>query len=103
MASGHITAIRNLDATVLEVMRQTPPVGGFFRRSKQAIELADVAVPENSVIQVALTPTTATGGTDLSEFRRSAISMAPLSKPCCPLAAASGCASAKRWLNWRSG
>ncbi len=58
-----------LDATVLEVMRQTPPVGGFFRRSKQAIELADVAVPENSVIQVALTPTASTGGTDLSEFR----------------------------------
>ncbi|WP_413297027.1 cytochrome P450 [Synechococcus sp. MIT S9452] len=60
---------KKLDATVLEVMRQTPPVGGFFRRSKQAIELADVAVPENSVIQVALTPTAATSGTDLSEFR----------------------------------
>jgi cytochrome P450 len=58
-----------LDATVLEVMRQTPPVGGFFRRSLQAIELADVAVPENSVIQVALTPTAATDGTDLSAFR----------------------------------
>jgi cytochrome P450 len=58
-----------LDATVLEVMRQTPPVGGFFRRSLHAIELADVAVPKNSVIQVALTPTAATSGTDLSEFR----------------------------------
>ena len=58
-----------LDATVLEVMRQTPPVGGFFRRSLKAIELADVAVPENSVIQVALTPTAATSGTDLGEFR----------------------------------
>ena len=58
-----------LDATVLEVMRQTPPVGGFFRRSLKAIELADVAVPENSVIQVALTPTAATSGTDLGAFR----------------------------------
>ncbi|MEE2696248.1 MAG: cytochrome P450 [Cyanobacteriota bacterium] len=58
-----------LDATVLEVMRQTPPVGGFFRRSLQAIALADVAVPENSVIQVALTPTAASNGSDLAEFR----------------------------------
>ena len=58
-----------LDATVLEVMRQTPPVGGFFRRCRQAIELADVAVPENSVIQVALTPPAALSGADLSEFR----------------------------------
>ena len=58
-----------LDATVLEVMRQTPPVGGFFRRSLQSIELADVAVPENSVIQVALTPTAASNGSDLAEFR----------------------------------
>jgi len=50
-------------------MRQTPPVGGFFRRSLQSIELADVAVPENSVIQVALTPTAASNGSDLAEFR----------------------------------
>ena len=47
---------QKLDATVLEVMRQTPPVGGFFRRSLHPIELAGVAVPEKSVIQVALTP-----------------------------------------------
>ena len=65
------TAVQSqpLDAPVLEVMRQTPPVGGFFRRSLQAIELADVAVPANSVIQVALTPTAISSGTDLTEFR----------------------------------
>ena len=56
-----------LDATVLEVMRQTPPVGGFFRRSVRAIELAGVELPENSVIQVALSP--ASVGNDLSQFR----------------------------------
>lgn len=56
-----------LDATVLEVMRQTPPVGGFFRRSVRAIELAGVELPANSVIQVALSP--ASMGNDLSQFR----------------------------------
>jgi len=60
---------QKLDATVLEVMRQTPPVGGFFRRSLHPIELAGVAVPEKSVIQVALTPSGTNSGTDLSEFR----------------------------------
>ena len=60
---------QKLDATVLEVMRQTPPVGGFFRRSLHPIVLAGVAVPEKSVIQVALTPSGTKSGTDLSEFR----------------------------------
>ena len=60
---------QKLDATVLEVMRQTPPVGGFFRRSLHPIELAGVGVPEKSVIQVALTPSGTNSGTDLSEFR----------------------------------
>ena len=60
---------QKLDATVLEMMRQTPPVGGFFRRSLHPIELAGVAVPEKSVIQVALTPSGTNSGTDLSEFR----------------------------------
>ena len=60
---------QKLDATVLEVMRQTPPVGGFFRRSLHPIELAGVAVPEKSVIQVALTPSGTNGETDLSAFR----------------------------------
>ena len=60
---------QKLDATVLEVMRQTPPVGGFFRRSLHPIELAGVAIPEKSVIQVALTPSGTNGETDLSAFR----------------------------------
>ncbi len=60
---------QKLDATVLEVMRQTPPVGGFFRRSLHPIELAGVAVPEKSVIQVALTPSGTSGGTDLAKFK----------------------------------
>lgn len=58
-----------LDATVLEVMRQTPPVGGFFRRSLRSIELADVGVPANSVIQVVLSPSMQGGHSDLAEFR----------------------------------
>ena len=58
-----------LDATVLEVMRLTPPVGGFFRRSLAPINLADVAVPEDSVIQVVLSPTFNNDDDDLVTFR----------------------------------
>lgn len=58
-----------LDATVLEVMRQTPPVGGFFRRSLRSIELADVSVPANSVIQVVLSPSMQGNHSDLADFR----------------------------------
>ena len=50
-------------------MRQTPPVGGFFRRSLHKIELADVEVPENSVIQVALSPSGRADHSDLANFR----------------------------------
>ena len=58
-----------LDATVLEVMRLTPPVGGFFRRSLRPVQLAGVEVPEHSVIQVVLTPSHPADATDLAEFR----------------------------------
>ena len=58
-----------LDATVLEVMRLTPPVGGFFRRSLRPVQLAGVEVPENSVIQVVLTPSHPADATDLAAFR----------------------------------
>ena len=58
-----------LNATVLEVMRQTPPVGGFFRRSLRKIELAEVEVPENSVIQVVLSPSGQMDSSDLAYFR----------------------------------
>ncbi|CAK23432.1 Putative cytochrome P450 [Synechococcus sp. WH 7803] len=58
-----------LDATVLEVMRLTPPVGGFFRRTKQTIQLAGVAVPPDRVIQVALAPDLGDGSCDLAEIR----------------------------------
>ena len=58
-----------LDATVLEVMRLTPPVGGFFRRSLRPVQLAGVEVPENSVIQVVLTPSHPRDATDLAAFR----------------------------------
>ncbi len=59
-------ALPRLDATVLEMMRLTPPVGGFFRRSLAPIELAGVAVPEGSMIQVVLSPTSAG---DLAAFQ----------------------------------
>ena len=58
-----------LDATVLEVMRLTPPVGGFFRRSLKPVQLAGVAVPEESVIQVVLTPSHPADAIDLAAFR----------------------------------
>ena len=60
---------KRLDATVLEVMRLTPPVGGFFRRSLAPVELAGVMVPEASVIQVALSASDAADASDLSAFR----------------------------------
>ena len=63
------SATPRLDATVLEVMRLTPPVGGFFRRSLRPVELAGVAVPEGSVIQVVLTPSHPSDATDLAAFR----------------------------------
>lgn len=43
-----------LDALVLEVLRLTPPVGGFFRRTVQPVVLGGVAVPAGKVVQVAL-------------------------------------------------
>ena len=58
-----------LDATVLEVMRQTPPVGGFFRRNRQAVQLGDVEVPENRVIQVVLGGSSNADADDLALFR----------------------------------
>ena len=58
-----------LDATVLEVMRLTPPVGGFFRRSLASISLAGVAIPQDSVIQVVLSPTSANDDAELATFR----------------------------------
>ena len=58
-----------LDATVLEVMRMTPPVGGFFRRNTESIELANVAIPQGKVIQVVLSSSDAKDQTDLEAFR----------------------------------
>ena len=58
-----------LDATVLEVMRLTPPVGGFFRRNLQPIRLADVEVPRDRVIQVVLGSSGAQHDDDISAFR----------------------------------
>ena len=43
-----------LDALVQEVLRFTPPVGGFFRRTVRPVALAGVAVPAGRVVQVAL-------------------------------------------------
>ena len=58
-----------LDATVLEVMRLTPPVGGFFRRSLAPITLAGVAIPQGSVVQVVLSPASENDDADLAAFR----------------------------------
>ncbi len=58
-----------LDATVLEVMRLTPPVGGFFRRNLQPVRLADVEVPRDRVIQVVLGSPDTEQGSDIAAFR----------------------------------
>jgi len=58
-----------LEATVLEVMRLTPPVGGFFRKTKNAVRLGDVMVPADRVIQVALIPDRGDGSSDLTDIR----------------------------------
>ncbi len=48
------TRAPRLDAVVQEVMRLTPPVGGFFRRTTAPLLLDGVPVPAGSVVQVAL-------------------------------------------------
>ena len=58
-----------LNATVLEVMRLTPPVGGFFRRNLQPVRLADVEIPSNRVIQVVLGSPETEHGSDIAAFR----------------------------------
>ena len=58
-----------LQAVVNEVMRMTPPVGGFFRITTRPIALAGVEIPEGRVIQVALASSNRHGAGDLEEFR----------------------------------
>lgn len=60
-----------LDAVVKEVMRLTPPVGGFFRRTKQPIALAGVLVPADRVVQVSIVASQRHGADpeDLAMFR----------------------------------
>ncbi|MFM7733835.1 MAG: cytochrome P450 [Cyanobium sp.] len=60
-----------LDAVVKEVMRLNPPVGGFFRLSKEPLLLAGVAVPADRVVQVSLTASHRHGdpADDLEAFR----------------------------------
>ena len=56
---------------VKEVMRLTPPVGGFFRRTRAPIQLAGFAVPADRVVQVSLRATHRLGdpADDLEVFR----------------------------------
>lgn len=59
-----------LNAVISEVMRLTPPVGGFFRRTRETINIAGVMIPEGRIIQVALAATNRQGpGDDLEYFR----------------------------------
>lgn len=59
-----------LNAVINEVMRLTPPVGGFFRRTRRPISLAGVMIPEGWVIQVALAASNQLGSADdLENFR----------------------------------
>lgn len=60
-----------LDAVVKEVMRLTPPVGGFFRRTREPIALAGVLVPADRVVQVSITASHRHGADpeDLAAFR----------------------------------
>jgi len=76
-AAAAFDAVRapRLDAVVKEVMRLTPPVGGFFRRTREAIALAGVLVPADRVVQVSLAASHRHGsggdggGEDLEVFR----------------------------------
>ena len=59
-----------LNALISEVMRLTPPVGGFFRRTREDITIAGIKIPEGRVIQVALAATNRLGPDDeLERFR----------------------------------
>jgi len=60
-----------LDAVVKEVMRLTPPVGGFFRRTRKPLALANVLVPADQVVQVSITAShrQGSGNEDLEVFR----------------------------------
>ncbi len=58
-----------LDALTKEVMRFTPPVGGFFRRTKKSLILDGIVVPNNRVVQVALIASNRHGVGDLDIFR----------------------------------
>ncbi|MCS5691910.1 cytochrome P450 [Cyanobium sp. FGCU-6] len=60
-----------LDAVVKEVMRLTPPVGGFFRRTREPVSLAGVAVPADRVVQLSIAATHRHGAAseDLEAFR----------------------------------
>ncbi len=62
-----------LDALVQEVLRLTPPVGGFFRRTLQPVLLDGVEVPAGKVVQVALAASNRYDATqasvDLETFR----------------------------------
>ncbi len=60
---------QRLDALVKEVMRFTPPVGGFFRRTKKSLVLDGIVVPNNRVVQVALIASNRHGIGDLDIFR----------------------------------
>ncbi|MEX1318048.1 MAG: cytochrome P450 [Synechococcaceae cyanobacterium] len=74
------TRAPRLEAVVQEVMRLTPPVGGFFRRTTAPLVLDGVLVPAGRVVQVALAAhnryadspaagAPAAGGDDLEAFR----------------------------------
>jgi cytochrome P450 len=52
-------------------MRLTPPVGGFFRRTREPIALAGVLVPADRVVQVSIAASQRHGADteDLAIFR----------------------------------
>ena len=60
-----------LDVVLKEVMRLAPPVGCFFRRTREPIVLADVQIPADLVVQVSITASHRYGSKeeDLEAFR----------------------------------
>jgi hypothetical protein len=65
------TRAPRLDAVVKEVMRLTPPVGGFFRFTREPITLEGIGIPSGRVVQVSIAATHRLGqpGDDLETFR----------------------------------
>lgn len=95
-----------LDAVVKDVMRLTPPEGGFFRRTREPIALAGVLVPADRVVQVNIAASQRHGADpeDLTAFRPQLHLDGDETVFLLPYGGGErGSAWARRWRSWKSG